>query len=123
MSNLDELSNLPPKPIWDGVLARAVTGDRLALSVVELEPNALVPEHRHDNEQIGLVIEGTIRFTIDGETKDLGPGGTWCIGSNVPHEARAGDKGAVLIDVFAPPRADWEQIEDRPVQAPVWPAR
>jgi quercetin dioxygenase-like cupin family protein len=61
-----------------------------------------------------------VRFRIGDATKELGPGEAWTIPSNVPHEATAGPKGAVVIDVFAPVRRDWEALpqETRP---PRWP--
>jgi quercetin dioxygenase-like cupin family protein len=125
MPNLVELSEITPIQVWDDVIARRVQGERLTLAVVELAPNALVPEHRHANEQCGLVIEGEMQFRIDDEARVLGPGGTWRIVGSVPHEVRAGPEGAVVVDVFAPGRDDWNErptvgsIEE-PV-APIWP--
>ena len=107
--------------VWDTVIARAIHGDRQSLAVVELDPNALVPEHQHENEQLGMVISGTLTFRIAGETRELGPGDTWTIPSNVPHEVTAGPVGAVVIDVFAPVRADWEELEHSGPRRPRWP--
>ena len=125
MTNLADLAELDAIQVWEGVVARRVQGDRLTLAVVELSPNAIVPEHRHPQEQCGLVIEGEIRFRIADEVRDLGPGGTWRILGGTPHEVVAGPEGAVVIDAFAPPRDDWS---DRPLagspDAPpqlVWP--
>ena len=123
VSNLVDLETVQPFDVWgEAVRARKIEGERQTLAVVELAPNALVPEHRHESEQIGICIEGSITFTIDGETRELGPGGTWRILSNRPHVARAGPDGAIVIDVFAPTRSDWnfELLEPR---APVWPRR
>src|SRR5689334_3783877 len=100
MPRLAVLSEVAPTPIWEGVIARAIHGERLTLGVVELAPGAVVPEHRHDNEQLGLVIQGSVRFTVGDETRELGPGGTWRIPSNVPHGCVAGPDGAVVLDLF-----------------------
>jgi quercetin dioxygenase-like cupin family protein len=121
--NLVDLETIQPFDVWgDAVRARKVEGERMTLAIVELAPNALVPEHTHESEQLGIVIEGSMTFTVDGETRQLGPGGTWRILSNRPHVARAGPEGAVVIDVFAPTRSDW-QFPLRPVRKPVWPRR
>lgn len=121
MTNLVDLEAIQPFDVWgDAVRARKVEGERLTLAVVELAPDALVPEHRHESEQIGICIEGSITFTIDGETRELGPGGTWRILSNRPHVARAGPDGAIVIDVFAPTRSDW-QFEPLAPRTPAWP--
>jgi quercetin dioxygenase-like cupin family protein len=125
MTNLADLADLPALQIWDDVVARRVQGERLTLAIVELAPNATVPEHRHPNEQCGLVIEGEIRFRIADEERVLGPGGTWRIVGDTPHEVAAGAEGAVVIDVFAPAREDWADrrvlgTPDEPA-IPLWP--
>ena len=121
MAGFDNLQGLQVIQVWDTVVARAVHGDRQSLAVVELDPNALVPEHQHENEQLGMVIMGTLTFRIADETRELGPGDTWTIPSNVPHEVTAGPVGAVVIDVFAPVRADWEELEHSKPRQPRWP--
>ena len=85
LAGFDDIQGLPVIQVWDTVVARAVHGERQSLAVVELEPDAIVPEHRHENEQLGLVLSGSLTFRIADETRELGPGGTWTIPSNVPH--------------------------------------
>lgn len=121
MSAFDDLAAMAPLRIWEGVAARAVHGEESTVAVVELDPESLVPEHRHANEQLGLVISGSLTFRVGGETRELGPGSTWRIPGGVPHEVRAGAEGAVVVDVFAPPRADWVAIDRDDPRAPRWP--
>jgi len=126
MSNLRDLADLPLLQVWgeDAVRARRVQGERITLAVVELAPNAVVPEHRHPNEQLGMVIRGQLTFTIDGESRTLGPGGTWRILGDHPHQVTAGPDGAEVIDVFNPVRDDWdEKVVVEPAPAPRWPPR
>lgn len=121
MSNLQDIAALAPKPIWDGVTARVVEGERVSMALVELEPGGLVPEHHHENEQLGLVVEGEVSFRVGGEERTLGPGGTWRIASDVPHSVRAGADGAVVVDVFSPVRHDWRALDEEPATRPRWP--
>jgi quercetin dioxygenase-like cupin family protein len=121
MEPFADLHDLPPRQIWQTVAVRTVDGDRATLGVVELDADALVPEHRHDHEQLGMVIQGTLEFRVGDETRQLGPGGTWRIPSNVPHEVKAGPDGAVVLDVFAPVRQDWGGIEADAPRPPRWP--
>ena len=121
MSAFDDLAGMEPLRIWTGVAARAVQGERSSFAVVELDPGSVVPEHAHPNEQLGLVLRGSLEFRVGNETSELGPGSTWSIPGNVPHEVRAGPEGAVVIDVFAPARADWAAIERDPPREPRWP--
>jgi len=111
MSPFDDLGAIGAIEIWDGVLARTVDGELCSLAVVELGPGAVVAEHRHANEQLGLVLEGSVSFRIGDEERVLGPGGTWRIPSSTPHEVHAGPEGAVVVDVFAPARDDWAALE------------
>jgi quercetin dioxygenase-like cupin family protein len=121
VSAFDDVAKIGPQDIWSGVVVRAVHGERLTLGVVELSPNAVVPEHHHDNEQLGMVLQGSLTFRIGDETRELGPGGTWSIPSDAPHEVRAGPEGAVVLDLFAPGRADWREVEAQEPRRPNWP--
>jgi quercetin dioxygenase-like cupin family protein len=122
MANLRDIVDVPAVDVWgESVKARAIVGDKASLAVVELGPGAIVPEHHHAHEQIGLCIEGLITFTIDGERRELGPGGTWRIPSNLPHDAVAGPDGAVVVDIFSPARTDWDTLPPSAARPPVWP--
>ena len=121
MSAYEKLDRIAPLPIWHGIAARLVSGERLTLAVVELDPGAVVAEHAHENEQLGLVLHGSMDFRIGDERREVGPGETWTIPSNTPHEAVAGPDGAVVVDVFAPPRDDWAALEPLAERPPRWP--
>lgn len=121
MSAFARLSDIRTLPIWNGVLGRAVQGEQMTLAVVELDPDSVVPEHQHPNEQLGVVLQGTLTFTIGGERRALVAGDTYTIPSNVPHDVVTGPGGAVVLDVFAPVRADWSRFASEAPQPPRWP--
>ena len=121
MSAFADLGDIAPIGIWEHVLARLVDGDECSLAVVELDPDSVVAEHSHPNEQLGLVVSGTVTFRVGDEERALAPGGTWRIPPDVPHEVHAGPNGAVVVDVFAPPRADWQAVEHAGPRSPRWP--
>jgi len=121
MSAFDDLVSVQPLRIWDGVVARTVEGDLSTLAVVELDPGSVVAEHSHENEQLGVVVRGSVTFRVGDEVRDLGPGGTWQIPPNTPHEVHAGPDGAVVVDVFAPARDDWQSIERVDARTSRWP--
>jgi quercetin dioxygenase-like cupin family protein len=116
-----DLKEIPPREIWDGVLARLVEAEGLTLAVVEIPAGKKVPEHTHVNEQLGFVISGSVTFTIGDETRTLGPGGTWRILTNVPHHVDVGEDGAVVAEAYAPVRADWAGLDPMEPSAPRWP--
>jgi quercetin dioxygenase-like cupin family protein len=121
MSAFASLSHLGPLPIWDGVLSRAVQGEHITLAVVELAPGCEVPEHQHPNEQLGLVIQGSMTFEIGGERRQLAAGDTYNIPANVLHRVTAGPNGGVAVDCFSPVRADWVRFTALPPARPAWP--
>src|SRR5579862_1096560 len=73
VSAFADSGSLAPQQIWAGVLGRSVHGERVTLALIELEANAEVPEHAHVNEQVGILLEGSLRFTIGGEEREFGP--------------------------------------------------
>jgi quercetin dioxygenase-like cupin family protein len=122
VSAFGDLPEIAPHAIWDGVSARVVEGERVTFGVIELEPNVVVPEHSHENEQLGVLARGSLLFRVGDEERELGPGATWCIPGGVPHDVRTGPDGAIVVEVFAPVRADWARLERLSPSTPRWPA-
>ncbi|HKN23907.1 MAG TPA: cupin domain-containing protein [Candidatus Acidoferrum sp.] len=88
-----------------------VVGDNLMLARVFLKKGAHVPEHRHHNEQVTYILEGALKFAIDGQEIVVRAGEVLCIPSNMPHEAWAVED-TLDLDVFNPPREDWLNKSD-----------
>ena len=88
---------------------KMIGGEKVMIARLELKDKCLVPQHKHENEQITQVISGTIRFWLGkdkSEVIDINPGEALIIPRNLPHEAlMIGD--VVEIDTFSPPRSDW----------------
>jgi quercetin dioxygenase-like cupin family protein len=121
MSDLIDIDDQPVIALWgDAVCARRVQGERITFALVELDPDAVLPEHTHEAEQMGMVIRGSLRFRVDDETREVGPGGTWRIVSGHPHQATAGPAGALVIDVFTPVRSDWDALPASPAARIRW---
>ena len=121
MSAFHSLNELRPIVLGDGLVARAINGERMTLAVVDLEPNAVLPEHKHENEQLGFVIKGTMSLRVGTELRELHAGDGYAIPSNVEHGAAAGPEGATVADVFAPIREDWDRRERLDPRPPDWP--
>jgi quercetin dioxygenase-like cupin family protein len=83
-----------------------VTGERSMLARIILRKGSIVPTHSHDNEQITYVLEGALKFVIEGKELIVRGGEILVIPSNVPHSAEALED-TVDLDIFCPPRADW----------------
>jgi quercetin dioxygenase-like cupin family protein len=93
--------------IFPGVHIFTCPGERMMLSLVEFGPRAVVQPHSHPHEQMGMLLEGELTFTIGGETRTLHAGEMWRIPGGVIHSAVAGDKPVKALDVFHPVRDDY----------------
>ena len=122
MGAFTQLNAIAPQLLADGYLARALHGERVTMAIFEIDPGAVLPEHRHANEQLGMVIEGSVRFRIGAEERTLGAGETWRITSDTPHSVTAGDAGALVVDVFSPPRDEWRAVVELDSRPASWPA-
>jgi quercetin dioxygenase-like cupin family protein len=83
-----------------------VVGQNIMLARVLLKKGCIVPEHSHPNEQVTYILEGALKFWIDGKEILIRAGETLTIPPNMPHKAEA-IEDTVDLDVFYPPRADW----------------
>ncbi len=83
-----------------------VVGQNVMLARVLLKKGCVVPEHSHHNEQITYVLEGALKFGIDGKLIVVNAGEVLTIPPNMPHWAEA-LADTVDLDIFNPPRADW----------------
>ncbi|GAB4241217.1 MAG: cupin domain-containing protein [Deltaproteobacteria bacterium] len=99
--------NIAPRTLAPGVTAKIVSGEKLMFSLVTLEPDAVVPTHTHPHEQLGMMVSGTMEFTIAGDTRTLSGNDMYVVPGGVPHAAKAGPGGAVALDAFSPPREEY----------------
>ncbi len=93
--------------IFPGVEIRTTAGKGVMLSVVRFEPESVVTDHEHPHEQMGMLLEGQLEFTVGGVTRLLGPGDIWRIPGGILHRVRALDQPALALDVFHPIREDY----------------
>jgi quercetin dioxygenase-like cupin family protein len=89
-----------------------VVGQEIMLARVLLKKGCIVPEHSHHNEQLTYIVEGALKFWIDGKEIVVHAGEVLCIPSNMSHKAEALED-TVDLDVFTPPRADWINKTDQ----------
>ena len=103
-----DLENREIKEALPGIDLRTFWGEKMLVSVVDLQPGAEMPNHSHPHEQAGTIISGQLTFTIDGETRLLKSGDAYIIPGGVFHGAIAGDEPVKVIDVFSPVREDYQ---------------
>lgn len=88
-----------------------VVGEKIMMARVIMKKGAHVPRHYHHNEQVTYILEGALKFAIDGKEIVVHAGEVLCIPANMPHEAWALED-TLDLDVFTPPREDWLNKSD-----------
>ena len=110
----DDIPAFSPSP---GFYIQPVIGESVMTCWTALDPGAVVKEHSHANEQLGVVIEGSIDLTAGGETRTVGAGEAYVVPPHLPHSAVIGDAGVLIIETFVPVRDDyvraWRAVADR----------
>ena len=96
--------DLPVDEPWPGVRRCAFDTQHATITRYEFEAGAEFPLHNHPQEQITLVQEGEVEFTVDGDVKRLGPGDWSVVPPDVPHGLRAGAGGARFLAIVVPKR-------------------
>ena len=108
MSYFIDAQSREPMQLAAGARTRTFWGERVLLSLVEIDSNAEVPNHTHPHEQAGIVIEGEMEMGIGGEVRTLQPGDMYIIPGDVLHYARSGGAPVKALDIFSPVREEFQ---------------
>ncbi len=96
-----------PVDVLPGVRRTLVSVGERAMAVrFDLAKGSAIPAHSHPHEQIGFVMAGQLRFTVEGETTLVKTGDGYFIPANAVHSAEV-PEDTVAIDVFSPVREDY----------------
>ena len=89
-----------------------IVGKDVMVARMALKKGCVVPLHHHSNEQVSCMLEGSLKFSIEGKDIVLRAGEVLAIPPHVPHAAEAVED-CVALDVFHPPRKDWIKGTDK----------
>ena len=103
--------SVPLEVMSDMISRKVISGDKAMVAQVFLKRDAVVPEHRHESEQITYIIEGALKFELEGREVVVRKGEVLHIPSNVPHRAVALED-TLDLDIFSPIRTDWLSKDD-----------
>jgi quercetin dioxygenase-like cupin family protein len=98
--------SVPLEVMSDMISRKVISGDKAMVAQVFLKKGAVVPEHHHESEQITYILEGALKFEIEGKEIVVHKGEVLSIPSNVPHRAVAMED-TLDLDIFSPIRVDW----------------
>ena len=103
--------SVPLETMSELISRKIVTGERAMVAQVFLKKDAVVPEHHHESEQITYIMEGALKFELEGREVIVRAGETLVIPSHVPHRAVALED-TLDLDIFSPLRLDWLNKDD-----------
>ncbi|MDE3148147.1 MAG: cupin domain-containing protein [Acidobacteriota bacterium] len=109
-------TDMEPEQMNPLVTRQFVSGVNIMLARIVLKKGAHVPLHSHMNEQVSHVVEGTLKFVLEGKEVTMRAGEILCIPPHVPHEVSALED-SVALDIFSPPRQDWIEGNDAYLRA------
>ena len=99
---------IPWTPVREGIDRKAFSGDSATVALNRLMPGHTPLPHAHPHEQIAYILSGTIRFTVGGTERVLGPGSLLHIPPNVEHWGEVvGTEPVLNLDVFTPRRPEY----------------
>src|SRR6266478_8787379 len=90
----------------DVISRKVISGEKAMVAQVFLKKDAVVPEHHHESEQITYIVEGALKFELEGKVVIVRKGEVLLIPSFVPHRVVALED-TLDVDIFAPIRTDW----------------
>lgn len=85
---------------------KVISGEKAMFAQIFLAKGCVVPAHRHESEQISYIVEGALKFKLEGKEIVVRKGEVLLIPSNVPHSAEALED-TLDFDLFSPIRTDW----------------
>lgn len=107
--NLHDMDQGIARTLAEGLQTRIFPGENVMLSVVRVGPGKAGEVHSHPQEQWGVLLEGGGVRTQDGVDHPVKAGDFWQTPGEVSHGFTAGPEGAVILDIFAPPRDEYRK--------------
>jgi len=94
--SLDRLPKEVVTPKHSTAYGELVTGQTIEVGRLRFKAGEGANPHQHPQEQIMVVLKGTLRVTLDGDVAELGPGEAFHALPNRTHQVTALDDCEVL---------------------------
>lgn len=104
--------DVPLEAMSDVISRKIISGEKAMVAQVFIKKDAVVPAHQHESEQITYILEGALKFELDGKEVVVRKGEVLHIPSNVVHRAVALED-TLDLDIFSPIRVDWLTKDDQ----------
>ena len=109
-ASITHMDDYPSYEIAEGLFFRPVFAENLSLNFATFPPHSGFPSHGHSEEQISIIREGQMEFTIGDTIRLVGPGDVIVFPPDVLHAGRTFDVACRVIDIFSPPRTGIREV-------------
>lgn len=104
---ITDWTKIPVEQTAPGIERQMVVGQNVMLCRFRFQPFVVTAEHSHPHEQMTLVVQGKVKFTVSGEEHILSAGDVLHFPPHNRHGATMLDEEVILIDIFSPVREDF----------------
>ncbi len=104
-------NRIAEEPLNPFFTRQAIHTERMTVARLQLKKGAVVPAHSHMHEQVSMVVDGQLRFTIDGKVETICGGQLLQIPPDAVHSVEA-LTDCLVFDLFTPVREDWVRGDD-----------
>jgi quercetin dioxygenase-like cupin family protein len=103
---------MKPEEITELYRRKVAVGENITVARVEVLQGATTQPHKHESEEVIVVLRGLWRFYLPSGDVTLGPNQVLSIPPGVEHASEALED-TVALDICSPARGDWLSGEDR----------
>ena len=104
---ITDWDKIPVERVAEGIERQMVVGQNVMVCRFRFAPFVVTAEHTHPHEQMTLVVQGKVRFFIDGVEHIVSAGDVLHFPPHNRHGATMLDEEVILIDIFSPIREDF----------------
>jgi gluconolactonase len=105
---IGDLHDVQFTELQPGANSRLIGGRGAQLSFLQMNPGLNFAAHLHPEEQLMIVLRGSIEELILDGTSAMTKGDLLYLPGTMVHGGTVGDTGCDVLDVFFPPRTDYE---------------
>jgi quercetin dioxygenase-like cupin family protein len=110
-------AEVPLVELVPGTTSHLVVGERGLVSFLTMSAHSFFPPHRHEAEQIMIVMDGYMDEIIEGKLYRVQQGDVIVLPSNIEHGGYLREVDCKAIDIFIPPRQDYLEKLRKTVEA------
>ena len=108
MSQITTWDEFQAREYVPNVFLQAVSGEKVMLTRITYKGQVTIPAHKHEAEQIMMMVQGRLWAKVGDEEQEVGPGKLLIVNSNVIHSFRKlSEEDVIFQESFAPIRLEY----------------